>query len=369
MSFFNSAEAKRLSSSSAETSIISTVSSDFSEEISSSTHSNGPLTQNIKVVTRVRPLSRKELNEQSNECVVAMESNNSIFVRNGNKTFDYDAVFGPNTSQQYVYENTAGDIIKNNLFKGFNVTVLAYGQTGSGKTHTIFGANGTTISKELNEFDGIIPRAVHDVFEYMKALSNGQERMKVSMSFLEIYNEEARDLLSTDTCPPDLNIRDHNGEVFVQGLSRHSVISPAEVAVLMESAAEKRSTASTLMNAVSSRSHAICTLYISIHPIPDNSKDEEQVNAKLTLVDLAGSERLKKTGAEGARLKEGININKGLFVLGQVVSALSELAQQSGGPDSSSIHVKYRDSKLTRLLQDSLGGKHIRSINSQQIAI
>lgn len=316
------------------------------------------VSQNIRVVTRVRPISSKEINEESKECVAVMEESKSIVVTKGNKSFEYDAVFGPKTSQQQVYEQTAGDLIRNNLFKGFNVTVLAYGQTGSGKTHTIFGGNGSSISKELNnDLDGIIPRAVHDVFGYMKQIVCGEERMKVSLSFLEIYNEEARDLLSSEACPPELNIRDSNGEVLVQGLSRHSVVSASEVSALMDCAAEKRSTAATMMNAVSSRSHAICTLYISIAPLPDQPGDEEEVNAKLTLVDLAGSERAKKTGAEGARLKEGININKGLFVLGQVVSALSELGQHTGGSENTSIHVKYRDSKLTRLLQDSLGGK------------
>jgi hypothetical protein len=353
----------RLSESS-EQSNTSSLSNDSVEEeksvstssLTSDTDSN--VSQNIRVVTRVRPLSTKELGEESKECVVAMEEARNIVVTKGNKTFDYDAVFGPKTSQQQVYEQTAGDLIRNNLFKGFNVTVLAYGQTGSGKTHTIFGGNGSSISKELNkDLDGIIPRAVHEVFGYRKQIIRGEDRMKVSLSFLEIYNEEARDLLSSESCPPELNIRDSNGEVVVQGLSRHSVISANEVSALMDSAAEKRSTAATMMNAESSRSHAICTLYISIAPSPDHKGNEEEINAKLTLVDLAGSERAKKTGAEGARLKEGININKGLFVLGQVVSALSEKGQHIGGSDNTSIHVKYRDSKLTRLLQDSLGGE------------
>lgn len=213
-------------------------------------------------------------------------------------------------------------------------------------------------SSALNEdLDGIIPRAVHDVFGHMNEITCGLDRMKVSMSYLEIYNEEARDLLAEDASQ-ELQIRDNGGDVVVQNLSIHDVASPTEVVSLMESASEKRSTAATLMNAVSSRSHAICTLYITIAPLPDSGDNTDEITAKLTLVDLAGSERAKKTGAAGTRLKEGININKGLFVLGQVVSSLAELGQQTGSSDSSSIHVKYRDSKLTRLLQDSLGGKH-----------
>ena len=224
------------------------------------------------------------------------------------------------------------------------------------------------ISNQLHEtLDGIIPRAVHEVFGHMSQIAHGVERMKVSMSFLEIYNEEARDLLSEDPSPPELLIRDSaDGDVVVQNLSFHKVASPHEVSSLMETAAGKRSTAATLMNAVSSRSHAICTLYITIAPLPDHG-DEDEITAKLTLVDLAGSERAKKTGAEGTRLKEGININKGLFVLGQVVSALAELGQQIAS-DSSTIHVKYRDSKLTRLLQDSLGGKNNGMMFKLQLA-
>ena len=150
----------------------------------------------------------------------------------------------------------------------------------------------------------------------------------------------------------------------MQNLSRHKVVSCHEVAALMDSASMKRSTAATAMNSVSSRSHAICTLYVTKSPADSSNTEscEEEISAKLTLVDLAGSERIKRTGAEGSRLKEGININKGLFVLGQVVSALSELNQQSS-TSSSTVHVKYRDSKLTRLLQDSLGGKRIISFD------
>ena len=219
---------------------------------------------------------------------------------------------------------------------------------------------------------GIIPRAVHDVFLSRQKIENGQERVKIQMSYLEIYNEEAKDLLSTGGSDL-LQIRDSKSDgVVVQNLSCHEVKSPKEVSDLIKSASQKRAVGATAMNAVSSRSHAICTLYISIAPLlkDENQNDEIDmdvvddddesggdgiISAKLTLVDLAGSERIKRTHAEGARLKEGININKGLFVLGQVVSTLSELGQQQGS-SSSNNHIPYRDSKLTRLLQDSLGG-------------
>ncbi len=209
--------------------------------------------QNIKVVARIRPLSSKEQRENSNEILSTNLITNSIRVDN-NRNFVFDKIFHSSSKQSEVYEQTAGEMIRNHLFKGFNVTILAYGQTGSGKTHTIFGANGNKFTSKLNEDqDGIIPRAVHELFEKIKNNPGGQEKIKVDMSFLEIYNEEAKDLLSNDTNPADLSIRETSNGVCVKNLSRHSVVSPEEVAALMLSAAEKRSVASTLMNEVSSR--------------------------------------------------------------------------------------------------------------------
>ena len=199
-------------------------------------------------------------------------------------------------------------------------------------------------------------------------------------------NEQAIDLLNDDPASANatLQVRDSKADgVIIPNLKHFPVSSNLDVLALMEKASMKRATASTHMNSVSSRSHAICTLNVTIAPEDDHhlveegaeemddgdisprsatslSSNNQGLRAKLTLVDLAGSERIKRTGAEGARMKEGININKGLFVLGQVVSALSELGQRNNG--SSTLgqhhsHVPYRDSKLTRLLQDSLGGE------------
>ena len=190
------------------------------------------------------------------------------------------------------------------------------------------GANALT---PPSDDDGIIGRAVFDLFQTRASLSNGVERVKVEMSYLEIYNEEVRDLMYSGTKPPELHIRDSRSEgVVVRNLSRHVVSSPTDVANLMQEASERRVTASTQMNAVSSRSHAVCTLYVTIAP-PTNDDNEadghdddenntagansssssEELKAKLTLVDLAGSERIKRTGAVGDRMREGININKG----------------------------------------------------------
>jgi hypothetical protein len=194
-------------------------------------------------------------------------------------------------------------------------------------------------------------------------------------------NEQAIDLLNDDPASANatLQVRDSKADgVIIPNLKHFSVASNLDVLALMEKASLKRATGSTHMNSVSSRSHAICTLNVTIAPEDEHLVEEgaaekddgdisprsatslcsnnQGVRAKLTLVDLAGSERIKRTGAEGARMKEGININKGLFVLGQVVSALSELGQRNSTLGQHS-HIPYRDSKLTRLLQDSLGGE------------
>ena len=355
--------------------------------------------QNVRVVARVRPLSTKELSERNNSnsiiadverttIRVVGDSSCDTDVPSGNKRkFEFDAVFGPSSTQSQVYDGTCGDMISTSIFRGYNATILAYGQTGSGKTFTMgtdgSGGGGATA---ITESSGVIARAVHDLFQMKESLPNGAERVKVTMSYLEIYNEQAIDLLNDDPASANatLQVRDSKIDgVIIPNLKHFPVSCDVDVLALMEKAAMKRATGSTHMNSVSSRSHAICTLNVTIAPndIVDETVEEENDNdgetsprsatslasgsnnqamlkAKLTLVDLAGSERIKRTGAEGARMKEGININKGLFVLGQVVSALSELGQrnQALGSGQQQLHIPYRDSKLTRLLQDSLGG-------------
>ena len=191
---------------------------------------------------------------------------------------------------------------------------------------------------------GILPRACDDLFQTILEKCDGNAT--VELSYLEIYNEEIRDLLAQPNSSrnKELKIRETlNGEVYVSGLTAHPVTSSYDIGCYLESASKRRVTASTAMNAVSSRSHSLCSLKIS--GVLENS---QKFTSKLTLVDLAGSERLKKTGAEGNRALEGIHINKSLMVLGQVVSALADRRRNRKPP--------YRDSKLTRLLQDSLGG-------------
>lgn len=199
----------------------------------------------------------------------------------------------------------------------------------------------------VTENDGMIPRCCVDLFDCIAEKCDGNA--KVELSYLEIYNEEIRDLLAEAEKP--LKIRETlDGEVYVSGQEQRVVNSPVEIGTFMEEAAKRRVVAATAMNAVSSRSHAICTLRVS--GVVETADGSDKFSSKLTLVDLAGSERIKKTGAEGSRRQEGININKSLLILGQVVSALSD----KGKGGKLKRKPPYRDSKLTRLLQDSLGG-------------
>ena len=314
----------------------------------------------IRVVARVRPLAQYELENGSKKIVHPLPS---LGQRKGvlsgpgvepevlevhppgaeKRWFELDAVFDGASSQESVYvQSGAQNAVQNDIFRGFNCTILAYGQTGSGKTFTMGTATG---SDQVNDSDGVIPRACADLFRTIDERCDGNA--KVELSYLEIYNEEIRDLmLPAGTNGEELRIRETlDGQVYVAGLKSVPVSSPKEIGKFMEQASQRRVVASTKMNAVSSRSHAICVLKIQ-----GVLEDDTKFAAKLTLVDLAGSERIKKTGAEGSRRQEGININKGLFILGQVVSALAEQRPKYKRKPP------YRDSKLTRLLQDSLGG-------------
>ncbi len=232
------------------------------------------------------------------------------------------------------------------LFSGYNVTVLAYGQTGSGKTHTM----GTAYNSETTDprTAGIIPRAVGDIFEECASRADEVD-VSVRVAFVELYKEQLFDLLSPraanhkDDCALDIREDPVKG-VCVPGLTELEVGSLESTMLHLEAGSVNRVTAATAMNKTSSRSHAIFTLVLNMV----SKEDPSNVTvAKFHLVDLAGSERQKKTKAEGKRLNEGISINQGLLALGNVISALGE-----GGKT----HVPYRNSKLTRMLQDSLGG-------------
>ncbi|XP_036989003.1 chromosome-associated kinesin KIF4A isoform X1 [Artibeus jamaicensis] len=295
----------------------------------------------VKVALRCRPLVPKEISEGCQMCLSFVPGEPQVVVGN-DKSFTYDFVFDPSTEQEEVFNTAVAPLIKG-IFKGYNATVLAYGQTGSGKTYSMGGAY--TAEQENEPTVGVIPRVIQMLFKEIDKKSDFEFTLKVS--YLEIYNEEILDLL----CPPrekasQINIREDPKEgIKIVGLTEKTVLVALDTVSCLEQGNNCRTVASTAMNSQSSRSHAIFT--ISIEQRKKNDKNSS-FRSKLHLVDLAGSERQKKTKAEGDRLKEGININRGLLCLGNVISAL--------GDDKKGGFVPYRDSKLTRLLQDSLGG-------------
>ena len=298
----------------------------------------GTATESVRVVVRVRPLNHHELArgnvsilDVDRSCSqVSLYSNRSI----PPKQFAFDAVYGPDTEQQLIYDETAFPLIEN-VLEGYNGTIFAYGQTGCGKTFTMSGSS---------EQPGIIPNSFKHIFSAIS--DTGADRMfLVYCSFVEIYNEEIRDLLKYDP-KTKLELKEKQGSgVFIKNLKKESVNTISDILRLMDIGASHRTTKETAMNERSSRSHSIFTVYVEMS---ETREDGAHFKAgKLNLVDLAGSERQKKTHAEGDRLKEAIEINLSLSALGNVISALV---------DGHSSHIPYRDSKLTRLLQDSLGG-------------
>uniref|UniRef100_A0A4W5MR22 Kinesin family member 4 n=1 Tax=Hucho hucho TaxID=62062 RepID=A0A4W5MR22_9TELE len=299
----------------------------------------------VRVALRCRPLVAKEINEGCQTCLTFVPGEPQVVVGT-EKAFTYDYVFDPTTEQEEVFNSAVSPLLCG-LFQGYHATVLAYGQTGSGKT---FSMGGTYTSAQENEPTvGVIPRVVRMIFHEREKHTDCE--ISLTVSYLEIYNEDILDLLCPSVSkdkPSTINIREDPKEgIKIVGLTERQVMSAHEMVGCLELGNSARTVGSTAMNAASSRSHAIFTITLEQRRGADKS---DNVVSKLHLVDLAGSERQKKTKAEGDRLKEGISINRGLLSLGNVISALGDESKKGTG------FVPYRDSKLTRLLQDSLGG-------------
>ncbi|TPX64688.1 hypothetical protein SpCBS45565_g05722 [Spizellomyces sp. 'palustris'] len=291
----------------------------------------------IRVILRVRPIE--------SEIALSVDPPSSLTLRTpALRTFSYDAVYDSPVGQEDVWDGVRGAV--EGVLDGINGTVLAYGQTSSGKTFTM---GSDHIGSVGNERKGIIPRAVEWIFDRVEERKRMDAMVNyvVRVSFLEIYQEQIRDLLMPSSDPKDLSIRkDKHGVTIVSGLSQVTVSTAEEALGLLESGAIERTTGDTQMHLKSSRSHAIFMLMVE-QLAPDGAALRV---SKLCLVDLAGSERLKRTGAAGIRFKESVKINTGLLALGNVISRLGD------GSPIKDRHVPYRESKLTRLLQDSLGG-------------
>ncbi|KAG8035593.1 hypothetical protein G9C98_001021 [Cotesia typhae] len=301
-------------------------------------------TQCVQVVVRCRPMDAKETARQYSRVVEVTPSRGVVEIKSPRedpskdnlKVFTFDAVYDWHSSQQDIYEETVRPLVSS-VLDGFNGTIFAYGQTGTGKTYTMEGSK--------NDYDrrGIIPRSFEHIFNHIGRTENMQYLVRAS--YLEIYQEEIRDLLHADqSLRFELKEKPDSG-VFVKDLSTVVCKSAQEIQQLMNKGNLNRTIGATNMNEHSSRSHAIFLITIEMESLVGDSKGIRV--GRLNLVDLAGSERQSKTGSCGDRLKEASKINLSLSALGNVISALV---------DGKTTHVPYRDSKLTRLLQDSLGG-------------
>ncbi|CAL9761234.1 unnamed protein product [Musa acuminata subsp. burmannicoides] len=319
----------------------------------------------VKVAVNVRPLVTTELLMGCTDCVTVVPGEPQVHI--GAHAFTFDHVYGSSGSlYSSIFEECVLPLI-DALFHGYNATIFAYGQTGSGKTYTM----GTNYTGE-GDSGGIIPEVMDMIFRKIDAMKDTTEFL-VRVSFIEIFKEEVFDLLDpqsrtdgTSVVKPavpraPIQIRETaNGGITLAGVTEAEVKSKEEMASYLTRGSICRATGSTNMNNQSSRSHAIFTIYVEQKKANNGScsgmgnnevAGEDILFAKFHLVDLAGSERAKRTGADGIRLKEGIHINRGLLALGNVISALGDEKKRKDGG-----HVPYRDSKLTRLLQDSLGG-------------
>ncbi|XP_063149981.1 kinesin heavy chain isoform X1 [Candoia aspera] len=285
----------------------------------------------IKVLCRFRPLNQSEI-IRGDKFIPVFQGDDTVII--GGKPYVFDRVFPPNTTQEQVYHACAMQIVKD-VLAGYNGTIFAYGQTSSGKTHTMEG--------KLHDAQlmGIIPRIAQDIFNHIYSMDENLE-FHIKVSYFEIYLDKIRDLL--DVTKTNLSVHEDKNRVpFVKGCTERFVSSPEEILDVIDEGKSNRHVAVTNMNEHSSRSHSIFLINIK----QENMETEQKLSGKLYLVDLAGSEKVSKTGAEGAVLDEAKNINKSLSALGNVISALAE------GTKS---YVPYRDSKMTRILQDSLGG-------------
>ena len=328
---------------------------------------------NIKVVVRVRPFNGRELDRNA-KCVVQMKDGQTILTpppeaeerlrgskgirsADGQKTFAFDKSYWSfNRADSHFAGQTnlfddLGSPLLDNAFKGYNNCIFAYGQTGSGKSYSMMG---------YGEEAGVIPRICENMFERITELQKDRNlTYTVEVSYLEIYNERVRDLLNPST-KGNLKVREHPSTgPYVEDLAKLVVRSFQEIQHLMDEGNKARTVAATSMNDTSSRSHAVFTLIVTQkrHDV-ETSMNTEKV-AKISLVDLAGSERATSTGATGARLKEGAEINRSLSTLGRVIAALADLSM---GKKKNISMVPYRDSVLTWLLKDSLGGNSMTAM-------
>ncbi|XP_064893594.1 kinesin-like protein KIF1B isoform X4 [Columba livia] len=310
----------------------------------------------VKVAVRVRPFNSRETSKES-KCIIQMQGNSTSIINPKNpkeapKSFSFDYSYWSHTSpedpcfasQSRVYNDIGKEMLLH-AFEGYNVCIFAYGQTGAGKSYTMMG-------KQEESQAGIIPQLCEELFEKINDNSNEEMSYSVEVSYMEIYCERVRDLLNPKN-KGNLRVREHPllGP-YVEDLSKLAVTSYTDIADLMDAGNKARTVAATNMNETSSRSHAVFTIVFTQKKHDTETDLCTEKVSKISLVDLAGSERADSTGAKGTRLKEGANINKSLTTLGKVISALAEVSKKKKKTD----FIPYRDSVLTWLLRENLGG-------------
>ncbi|KAL6447837.1 hypothetical protein ACFW04_000152 [Cataglyphis niger] len=314
----------------------------------------------VKVAVRVRPFNHREISRQA-QCIIDMTGSTTSIVnpkatpgsKDAVKSFNYDYSYfsmDPNddnySSQLMVYKDIGEEMLEH-AFEGYNVCIFAYGQTGAGKSYTMMG-------KQEDGQEGIIPQICKDLFRKISYTSNERLKYSVEVSYMEIYCERVRDLLNPKN-RGNLRVREHPlYGPYVEDLSKLAVLSYEDIHDLIDEGNKARTVAATNMNETSSRSHAVFTIFFTQQQQDCATGLMTEKVSKISLVDLAGSERADSTGAKGTRLKEGANINKSLTTLGKVISALAEIAATKKKKKAD--FIPYRDSVLTWLLRENLGG-------------
>ncbi|XP_073794251.1 kinesin-like protein KIF1B isoform X36 [Danio rerio] len=315
----------------------------------------------VKVAVRVRPFNSRETGKES-KCIIQMQGNSTTILNPKNpkepKTFSFDYSYWSHTSpddpsfasQNQVYNDIGKEMLQH-AFEGYNVCIFAYGQTGAGKSYTMMG-------KQEEGQEGIIPQLCEELFEKINDNNNEEISYSVEVAYMEIYCERVRDLLNPKN-KGNLRVREHPllGP-YVEDLSKLAVTSYTDIADLMDAGNKARTVAATNMNETSSRSHAVFTIVFTQRKYDSETDLSTEKVSKISLVDLAGSERADSTGAKGTRLKEGANINKSLTTLGKVISALAEVdnCTSKSKKKKKTDFIPYRDSVLTWLLRENLGG-------------
>ncbi|XP_058605436.1 kinesin-like protein KIF1A isoform X9 [Onychostoma macrolepis] len=316
----------------------------------------------VKVAVRVRPFNSREMGKDS-KCIIQMTGNTTTIINpkqpKESKSFNFDYSYWSHTTpedvnyacQKQVYKDIGEEMLLH-AFEGYNVCIFAYGQTGAGKSYTMMG-------KQEKDQEGIIPLLCEDLFTKISGNNDNSMAYSVEVSYMEIYCERVRDLLNPKN-KGNLRVREHPlMGPYVEDLSKLAVTSYNDIQDLMDSGNKARTVAATNMNETSSRSHAVFNIIFTQKRHDSDTENTSEKVSKISLVDLAGSERADSTGAKGTRLKEGANINKSLTTLGKVISALAEIdsaPNKNKKKKKVESFIPYRDSVLTWLLRENLGG-------------